>query len=106
MLRAEPKEHKHFGIRPGTRPGGSVTGTEGPTIKKINSRSKFSISIENFNLARKFQSLARKFHSRSNFLVFGPSGRVDREIVYVPNVDLGVNSPALILSKEFLPFLG
>ena len=29
---------------------------EGPTIKKIQSRSKFSISIESSNLARKFQS--------------------------------------------------
>ena len=71
---------------------------EGPTIKNIQSRSKFSISIEIFNLARKFQSrrldfptknraavggslenftLARNFQSRSKsriFLIFGPSG--------------------------------
>ena len=71
---------------------------EGPTIKKIQSRSKISISIEIFNLARKFQSrrvefptktraavggslenviLARNFQSRSKsriFLIFGPSG--------------------------------
>ena len=69
----------------------------GPNDQKNQSRSKFSISIEIFNLARKFQSrrlefptkmgrggwLARKFHSRSklsisleisNFLIFGPSG--------------------------------
>ena len=71
---------------------------EGPTIKNIQSRSKFSISIEIFNLARTFQSrrldfptknraavggllenviLARNFQSRSKsriFLIFGPSG--------------------------------
>ena len=71
---------------------------EGPTIKKIQSRSKFSISIKIFDLARKFQSrrlefpaknraavggslenfiLARNFQSRSKsriFLIFGPSG--------------------------------
>ena len=74
---------------------------EGPTIKKIRSRSKFSISIEIFNLARKFQSgrldfpppphenraavggslehfiLDRNFQSRSKsriFLIFGSSG--------------------------------
>ena len=71
---------------------------EGPTIKKIQSRSKFSIPIEICNLARKFQSrgldfptengaavggslenfiLARNFQSRSKsriFLIFGPSG--------------------------------
>ena len=68
---------------------------EGPTIKKNQSRSKFSISIENFNLARKFQSrrldfptknraavggslenliLARNFQSRSEFWSLGPLG--------------------------------
>ena len=71
---------------------------EGPTIKIIWSRSKFPISIEIFDLARKFQSrrlefptknraavggslenfiLARNFQSRSKsriFLIFGPSG--------------------------------
>ena len=72
---------------------------EGPTIKKIQSRSKFSISIEILNLARKFQSrrlkfptknraavgggslenfiLARNFQCRSKsriFLILGPSG--------------------------------
>ena len=73
---------------------------EGPTIKKIWSRSKFLISIEILDLARKFQSrrldfptknraavggslenfiLARNFQSRSKsriFLIFGPSGLV------------------------------
>ena len=34
---------------------------EGPTIKKIQSRSKFSISIEIFNLTRKFQSRRLEF---------------------------------------------
>ena len=75
-----------------------LTFPNGPTIKKIQSRSKFSISIEIFNLDRKFQSrhldlptknraavggslensiLARNFQSRSRsriFLIFGPSG--------------------------------
>ena len=75
---------------------------EGPTIKKIRSRSKFSISIEISALARKFQSrcldfptknraavcgslenfiLDRNVQSRSKsriFLIFGPSG-VSRE---------------------------
>ena len=82
-----------------------VTTPEGPTIKKIQSRSKFSISIEFFNLARKFQSrrldfsaknraavggllenyiLARNFQPRSKsriFLIFGPSGTVMRTII-------------------------
>ena len=73
---------------------------EGPTIKKNQSRSKLSISIEILNLARKFQSrrldiptknraavggslkifiLARNFQSRSKsrfFLIFGPSGKL------------------------------
>ena len=54
---------------------------EGPTIKQIQSRSKFSVSIDILNLARKLQSrrldstqekgrggwLARKFHSCSKF---------------------------------------
>ena len=30
VLCAEPKEHKHF--RPGTRPGGSVTGVTVPSV--------------------------------------------------------------------------
>ena len=65
---------------------------EGPTIKNIQSRSKFSISIEIFNLARKFQSrrldlFPPKIGPRwvaclkisflleiSNCLIFGPSG--------------------------------
>ena len=71
---------------------------EGPTIKKIQSRSKVSTAIEIFNLARNFQSrrlefptkntaavggsleifiLARKFQSRSKSRIFwslGPLG--------------------------------
>ena len=71
---------------------------EGPTIKKKLIRSKFLIPIEIFDLARKFQSrrldfptknraavggslenfiLARNFQSRSKsrmFLIFGPTG--------------------------------
>ena len=57
---------------------------EGPTIKKIQSRSRFSISLEIFNFDRKFNLdvsnspqkigrggwLARKLHSRSKFRIF------------------------------------
>ena len=73
---------------------------EGPTIKKIKSRSKFSTSIEMFDPARKFQSrrldfpqkmaaaggslenviLARNFRSRSKSEIFwslGPLGCAD-----------------------------
>ena len=81
-------------------PGAAHRFPEGPTIQKIQSRSKISISIEIFNIARKFQSrrlefptkntaavggslenfiLARNFQSRSKsriFLIFGPSGSV------------------------------
>ena len=79
---------------------GPLGNPEGPTINKIQSRSKFSISIDIFNLAREFQSrhldfhtinraavggslenvtLARNFQSRSKsrlFLIFGPSGEL------------------------------
>ena len=66
VLCAEPKEHKHF--RPGTRPGGFVypagrigdrgdreivyvPNPKGPNLEKIQSRLKFSIWLEIFNLA-------------------------------------------------------
>ena len=86
-------------IRIATIPRGPNNQKRGPTSKKLQSRSKFSISIKIFNLARNFQSrrldfptkigaavgwLARKFHSRSKFSIsleisfffflFGPSG--------------------------------
>ena len=38
------------------RGSAGVTSQEGPTIKKVQSRSKFSVSIEIYNLARNFQS--------------------------------------------------
>ena len=44
---------------------------EGPTIKKIQSRSKFSISIEIFNLARKFLSRRLDFPTKNRASVGG-----------------------------------
>ena len=44
---------------------------EGPTIKKVQSRSKFSISIEIFNLARKFQSRRLDFPIKNRAAVGG-----------------------------------
>ena len=84
----------------------------GPTIKKLQSCSKFSISIEIYNLARKCQSrrlqfpiknraavggslensiLARNFQSRSKsrfFSIFGPSGFVVGGVLKV-KIDFG-----------------
>ena len=85
--------------RPVAPLSGNVKFPEGPTIKKIQSRLKSAISIEIFNLARKFQSrrldlptkigpwwvacsqnfiLAQNFQSRSKsriILIFVPSGQ-------------------------------
>ena len=47
---------------------------EGPTIKKIQSRSKFSISIEIFNLARRFQSRRLDFPTKHRAAVGGTLG--------------------------------
>ena len=44
---------------------------EGPTIKKIRSRSKFSISIKIFDLARKFQSRLLDFPTKNRAAVGG-----------------------------------
>ena len=44
---------------------------KGPTIEKIQSRSKFSISIEIFNLARNFQSRRLDFPTKNRAAVGG-----------------------------------
>ena len=46
---------------------------EGPTIKKIQFRSKFSISIDIFNLARKFQSRRLDFPPQKGRAAVGGS---------------------------------
>ena len=85
---------------------------EGPTIKTIWSRSKFSISIEIFDLARKFQSrrlefpqkivprwVARsKFHSRSKFSI-----SLEISNFFSSLGPLG-NSSTKIHSGKFLPW--
>ena len=60
---------------PGDVRGSAERGSfpEGPTIEKIRSRSKCSISIEIFNLARKYQSRRLDFPPQKNRAAVGGS---------------------------------